>query len=215
MQELLDVQGIVIKVESVDEYDKKVTLITREKGKIIAYAKGARRTGNKLQAPCDVFNFGSFKLFAYRNSYQLTDASIRNFFPGLRADYEASFYGSYFLEIASFYARENTDETEMIKLLYCALEALLKDQFPRTLVRSVYEIKAIMINGEFMGIPENSENMSTIDKVIRYIYDNPSDKIYNFVLNEDLEQKLKKIAKDNTSRAFDRPFMSLQLIEND
>ena len=101
------------------------------------------------------------------------------------------------------------------KLLYCALEALLKDQFPRTLVRSIYEIKAIMINGEFMGIPEKSENMSTIDKVIRYIYDNPSDKIYNFVLNEDLEQKLKKIAKDNTSRAFDRPFMSLQLIEND
>ena len=81
MQELLDVQGIVIKVESVDEYDKKVTLITKEKGRIVAYAKGARRTGNKLQAPCDVFNFGSFKLYAYRNSYQLTVASIRNFFP--------------------------------------------------------------------------------------------------------------------------------------
>ena len=46
MQESLYVTGIVLKQTPFGEYDRIVSLLTREKGKITAFARGARKPGN-------------------------------------------------------------------------------------------------------------------------------------------------------------------------
>ena len=51
MQESLYVTGIVLKQTPFGEYDRRVCLLTREKGKITAFARGARKPGNRLQRP--------------------------------------------------------------------------------------------------------------------------------------------------------------------
>lgn len=48
MQESLYVTGIVLKQTPFGEYDRRVCLLTREKGKITAFARGARKPGNRL-----------------------------------------------------------------------------------------------------------------------------------------------------------------------
>ena len=50
MQESLYVTGIVLKQTPFGEYDRRVCLLTREKGKITAFARGARKPGNRLAA---------------------------------------------------------------------------------------------------------------------------------------------------------------------
>ena len=50
MQESLYVTGIVLKQTPFGEYDRIVSLLTREKGKITAFARGARKPGNRLAA---------------------------------------------------------------------------------------------------------------------------------------------------------------------
>ena len=112
MQDWIEVTGMVIKGLPIGEYDKRITILTRERGKISAFAKGARRPNSRLMAATSPFSFGVFKLYEGKNSYNIMDVSIDNFFESLREDFEAAYYGMYFLEIADYYTRENNDDKE-------------------------------------------------------------------------------------------------------
>ena len=56
--------------------------------------------------------------------------------------------GFYFLEFAEYFCQENNDEKEMLKLLYQSLRALESPAYKRELVRDIFELKALTINGE-------------------------------------------------------------------
>ena len=76
MQESLYVTGIVLKQTPFGEYDRIVSLLTREKGKITAFARGARKPGNRLAAATNPFAFGTFRLYEGRTSYTISEASV-------------------------------------------------------------------------------------------------------------------------------------------
>ena len=149
MNDQIKVMGMVIFSSPIGENDKRIVLLTRELGKVSAFVRGARRPGNHLMAASDSFAFGAFYLVRGRDSYTLMNAEISNYFRELAADITAAYSAYYFLELAGYYAVENQDASVMLNLIYASFNALLNPLIDDELVRYVYELKMLVINGEY------------------------------------------------------------------
>lgn len=212
MQELVNVTAIVLSSTPIGEYDRRVVLLTKERGKITAFAKGARRQTSKLMAATNLFAFGEFKLYPGRNSYTMTDAQIQNYFEELRIDFEGAYYGMFFLEVCDYYTRENNDEKEVLRLLYQSLKALSVKSLNRKLVQCIFEMKAMVINGEFPGMPNDGNWQESTEYAVSYIMSSTIEKLYTFTVSETVLDEMIRISERYRIRYIDREFKSLEML---
>ncbi len=214
MQGITEITGMVLKAEPMNDYDKRVVFLTKERGKISAFARGARKPNSMLLAATNPFCFGIFKLYEGRTSYNVMEADVENYFEGLRGDYEGAFFGMYFLEVADYYTRENNDEKEMLKLLYQSLRALMHEGLCNVLVRYIFEMKAMVINGEFPGMPTEGKWEESTRYAVSYITASPIEKLYTFTVTPKVMAELKSIADDYRVRYVDHSFKSLEIVDH-
>ncbi|MEG1901157.1 MAG: DNA repair protein RecO [Clostridium sp.] len=212
MRELIKTTGIVLSASSVSDYDKRLVILTRERGKITAFAKGAKRPGSLLLAPCRPFAFGVFSLSEGRDAYSLYGAEIENYFADLGKNMESACYASYFNEFSDYYEREGIDGSEMIKLLYQSYRVLIKSIIPKKLVRRIFELKAMTINGEYSETPRR-----TISDSARYAWEyvvfSSMEKLYTFTLTEEVLEEFAQCVEDNKRHYIDKNFHSLEILE--
>lgn len=68
MYACIEVFGIISNVMNIGEYDRRITIITKEKGKISAFARGARKANSSFIA--------STRLFAFANSPYMRERKL-------------------------------------------------------------------------------------------------------------------------------------------
>lgn len=204
--------GMVLKAEPMGEYDRRVVLLTKDRGKISAFARGARRQGNRLSASTDLFAFGEFKLYPGKNSYTITDASISNYFEGFRDQFNEAMYGMYFLEVMDYQTRENNDEREMLKLLYQSLRAVLHDAYDNRLVQVIFEIKTMALMGEFnQMLDENKYRPGTL-YAVDYIVRHRVEDLFKFSVEEEILKELVTISREEKALRWNHGFKSEEML---
>lgn len=212
MREPLELTGMVIKSTAVGEYDRRLVILTRERGKVTAFARGAKRPGSSLMGPCRSFAFGVFKLLEGRDAYTLQSAQISRYFDELAGDIEAACYGQYFLEVADYYARENLDGSAMLLLVYQSLRALSNRHIPNELVQRIFELKAMVINGEYTEHPPLKASDSA-NYTWEYVVTAPFEKLYTFTVTPQVLKEFTECVELNKGRYIDRDFHSLEILD--
>ena len=212
MQEQIRDKGIIIKAEPIGEYDRRVVILTENRGKISAFARGARRPNSKFVASTNPFVFGNISLFAGRNSYTLTDMEAVEYFDSLRLDFDKSMYGMYFLELADYYTRENNDDRDMLKLLFVSLKALSRGLIDNRLIRAIFELRAVAVNGEFPGL-ELRIMSETAEYTIKFIISADFAKLYSFTLKDEVMNEVINYSALVVDKMIHHSFNSVLLLE--
>lgn len=240
----IEVTGMIISATPIGECDRRLLILTKERGKISAFAKGARRPNSMLVGQTSPFVFGVFTLYEGRSSYTVMNIQVNNYFEGLRGDIEGAYYGLYFLELINYYTREGNEESETLGLLYQTLRALTNQKIPNLLIRSIFEIKLITIEGEGPevfksrvsekpvlenayfspqkgGILKEEERGLATDSfrilkstlyTLQYIVSSRLEKLYTFIVKEEVQKELSLICERYLKRYIDKKFKSLEIL---
>ena len=208
--------GMVISSMPIGEYDRRLEILTGDFGKISVFARGARKPSSPLVSLSRPFAFGEFQLFQGKSSYSVSSAKISNYFTELSKDIELTYYGSYFLELARYFCREAVPALSELKLLYQSLRALCSEKFENRLVRAVFELKLLEIQG-LAPQAEYISNESSIRGGTRFAYNfvlNASlEKLFTFRLSEEVLEEFADICAALMAQSTQREFNSLNLLE--
>lgn len=237
------ITGMVLTAMPISEYDKRITILTLDRGKITAFAKGSRRPNSMLLAACNPFAFGSFEVYEGRSSYNVVRAEITNYFRELTTDLDSTYYGFYFLEMAEYYTQENNDEKEVLKLLYQSLRALTNERYSKKLVRAIFELKLLVLNGiypnlftcqkcrkkepmHFFSIKRAgvlcdacaaNEPGKRLDEstiyTMQYIITTEIERLFSFTVSDQVLRELSSVIKDYTAQYVSHGFKSEQFLD--
>lgn len=215
MPEEIKVTGMVLSAAPSMEYDRRIVLLSREKGKITAFAHGARKPTSRFLAATAPLSFGRFTLYAGRTAYTLRETEITNYFRELKKDFRGMCYGSYFLEAADYFSGENLDATDLLHLLYVSLLALSDPRLENELVRSIFEMKAMLIDGVYpYEAAEDPSLRESTRYALSYVMQAPIRRLYSFTLKPEILDEFRSVQERMMKEYVGHEFRSMGIIRS-
>lgn len=163
MNEEIELRGIIISTAPQGEYGKRVRMLTDRLGRISAFAGGAAKTKSRIIGAVRPMTCAGFKLMRGRgDAYNIHGVDVIDAFDELSFDFEAYVYAVYVLEAGEYFSEEGMPEEEakqLLNLMYVSLNALREGKLEHELVRSIYELRLLVLQGEYTLTPmrESSE----------------------------------------------------------
>ena len=120
----LKVSGVIIAENNMGDYDKMVTLLTPNLGKISCSARGARRSKSLLLSGTQFLCFGEYQLFRGSDTYKINSCETIEMFYNIRTDLDKLMYASYITKIVNDVTTENQNSYNTLKLFLNTLYAI-------------------------------------------------------------------------------------------
>ena len=113
--------AIVLHRLSFGETDRIATLYTRERGKLAAIAKGARKPVSRLAGATEVLTYGKFHLATGKNLDIIAQVEVKESFPRIHQDLSRIAYATYMAEVVDRMVEEHEANPDIFDLLLSAL----------------------------------------------------------------------------------------------
>ena len=115
-------KALVLREYEAGESDKRLLLLCKGKGRILVYARGARKAKSKFLAVSQMFTYGDFVLVDGRQFYSLSQAAVIESFYPIRQDYSRLSYAQYIFEICEKAVPDHTPCDELLQLVLKTLQ---------------------------------------------------------------------------------------------
>lgn len=144
---VIKVRGVIIGEEIKGEANKRLTVLTKDLGKIYIHARGAKKLKSPFFAGTQLFSYSDFHVYEGCNFYSLTQVDMIRSFHALASDLEKiseAYYMAELLQKTCFLGEEHND---ILKLFLNTLLTLEKNSPSPTLISRIFEIKFLELSG--------------------------------------------------------------------
>lgn len=139
-------QGIVLRSYPFGEADRVVVVLSPNRGKLRTVAKGVRKTKSRFGGRLEPFSHVDLVLYEGRNLDTITQVTMIEAFPRLRAELDHVVAAGTMVEVADLVAQENEPSHRLFLLLQRGLRVLDRDELHPDLV-TAYLLQAASIIG--------------------------------------------------------------------
>ena len=142
------VEGIVIKNINYKDSDKIYTILTKNKGKISASAKGVRKISSRRAGNLDTLNHVIIGISEGSSGYKtITEVKTLNSFRKLKSSISKASKAYFMLELVHKFLEEDHEEIKIFNLLIFSLEKMENDDKNIDFWILSYEISLLILLG--------------------------------------------------------------------
>lgn len=139
--------GIIISENNLGDYDKMLTMLTPELGKISCVAKGARRPKSALLAGTQFLCFGEYIMYKGANTYNINSCETIEVFYNIRTDLDKLNYAVEITKIIRDVTEENQNSYKILQLFLNTLYVLSETEKNPELIISIFKLKLLCFLG--------------------------------------------------------------------
>lgn len=204
-------KGIIVSVSPQGEFGRRINLITDTFGKITAFSFGGAKMTSRIIGSARPFVNGEFILTKGKSAWNLHEIKVIDGFSELSFDTDICFYAFYILEVSEYFSAEGMPEDEaksLLNLIYvtlCALRDTLdkerKSIFSPRLIRRIFELRLLKMEGEYTLKPELDENKE-VRALWTYALSSSLSNLYKYP--ETLDEKSASEFEKDVTRLFKR-----------
>ncbi len=143
----LKIRGIVIGEASMGDKDKRLTVLTREMGKIPVLAKGAKSAKSRSASCAQLFCCSDFVLDKGKTFYYIREAELLDSFYEIRTRIEAVAYASLMAEMARDFSLDGEDNSKLMDLFLKGLSLCKKERADYRLISLTFMMRLVSDSG--------------------------------------------------------------------
>ncbi len=139
-------EALTLRKSPIGEADVVVTMFTKDRGKLRAVAKGARRTSSKMLGHLEPMTQIRLSLARGRNLDYITQVQVINMFADLKNNLEAITKGLYLAELVDGFGSEASSNQPLYQLVVETLESIGQESESEWPLR-YFELQLLQFSG--------------------------------------------------------------------
>ena len=140
-------KGIIIAEKIMSDFDKMLTILTPNMGKIECVAKGSRRPKSLLMAGTQFLCFGDYMLYKGGENYSMNSCETIELFYNIRTDLDKLKYAVYITKIINDVTTENQNNYKILQLYLNTLYIISNTDKDLEFVTSIFRLRLLSIIG--------------------------------------------------------------------
>ncbi|MCL1819913.1 MAG: DNA repair protein RecO [Oscillospiraceae bacterium] len=205
--------ALVLRETAYKDYDKMLTVLTPEDGKLSVLARGARRRGSPHIASSQLLAYSEYTLFVSKGRHTLDDSETIDLFFDLRQDIKSFSFGIYFAELLDAVCVENVPCADIFELALWGLNALGRSKRPAEIIKAAFELRLMSLSGFEPDLDEHEHRLTpgALD-AMRHILSCEPQRLVSFALNDDDTAVLSKACEQYVVSQVEKSFASLEFM---
>ena len=136
------VKGLILRETPIGDYDKIMTVLTAEHGKISVFARGAKRLKSPLFTPTQLFSYSEMTLYRSASTYYIRQGALVESFYHIRGTREGAALAGYLADVAADVSQEEQKEEALLRLILNCFYAIAGKIKPPEQIKAVFELRA-------------------------------------------------------------------------